>query len=772
MDPTQPIPSPAQAEEIKPLSLGSSAAAPSAPVAATPNDAEQSVIRLPIVRRLPGKTGAGRMVAIYDDHIMMGVCRRTFSLAESMLTVEGETELTANLRGSRRLEFTEIAAVKIHPGKLFHSFLLRANSGKDMRFSLLKEQAGHVGTFLRAKLADKVPMHRVWASRTTSVLVVLLGLVGGLATLNMVNLDQRGLGALVGLVALAVTVAGFWLWFAPGTPWTQLDTAKNAPRHPARHAVVLAKPPLRSKTLGWTLKICGLAYWFLLYSPLTDPLRDALDAVSNAQAQSYIWAFLWFPAPLMIFTGYRLCQRRYIPKQGGDSRKPILFLRPFQDDEHTSLQPTGFTAQATGIRSQSRYVRRGQTDIFDLLWSAHPIRVLRMIADYGAGSSEESIARFFERHGPVIAIGKPGEHLASPGAARMYLTDDTWQGAILAEMERAQAVVMQPAPSDGVRWELMHLREKVAPCRLLLCLIGYWNNPEAYEELSAVVADTLRVDLPRVIPYLDRPAFVYFDEGWKPHVQELSYKDPVLWPVTSDGADLKYSLAPFVGGMQGGAHQPPRPARWIGGLKRWVASMAAIVLGMVLLVVPNAVLMLSGEAVKMAAGGKSVFSTLTKPSPEAVARSPRITLHGNAVGYQIQIPEAMTELKPDNAMVEHWSKTPDGRFVVQVITDKQPEDLADLPQQRLQANQEGALSAQLDSSRAFEQDGAHCVESQITVNLKGGVSVKEITRGAVIPAGTVLIALHIVHSPDSDAVYQKLAEETLQSFRFEAAAAK
>jgi len=459
--------------------------------------------------------------------------------------------------------------------------------------------------------------------------MIFLGLLGVLEAMNLVALNQRGWGLLVGPLAVAAIVAGVWLLCGLGSPWTPSESDKPAAPHPARHAVLVAKPPLRSKPLGWTLKLLGLAYWFALYSPLTDPLRDWLNTQMGAQPQTYIWTVLWFPAPLLVFTGYRLCQRRYVPKQTGDPRKPILFLRPFQDDEHTSLQPTGLTAKATGIRSQSAYVRAGRTDMFDLLWSAHPIRVLRMIADYGAGSSEESIARFFERHGPVIAIGKPGEHLASPGAARMYLDDASWQQAILCEMERAQAVVIQPAPSEGVQWELATIREKVAPCRVLLCLISYWNNPEGYEELSTVVADTLRVQLPRVIPYLKQPAFVYFDGGWNPHVQELSYKDPVLWPVTSDGADLKYSLAPFVGGMQGGEHQPARPPRWVGGPKNWIASLAAIALGMILLIVPNALVVVTGQAIKMVAGGKSIFSGLAGGIPQSVARSPRTALRGS-----------------------------------------------------------------------------------------------------------------------------------------------
>ncbi len=486
MDSTQPSSSPTSVAESQPAHSPSSS--PNIPAAGLP------AIRLPILRLLQQKTGRPRLIAIYDDHMVMGICKRTYSISEDMLTIDGETQLAAQLHGIRRLELTNISAMKIHPGRLFCYFTLQASSGKGMQFSLRANQAGHVSQFLIAKLADRVPLHRLRAGRLTSVMVILLGLFGGLEAMNLVNLDQRILGTLVGLLALAVTVAGLWLLFGRGTPWT--NTAEVTAPHLARHAVLVAKPPLRNKPLGWTLKLLGLAYWFLLFSPLTDPLRDWLSAQMDTQSENFVWTVLWFPAPLLIFIGYRLCQRRYVPKQGKDARKPILFLRPFQDDEHTSLQPSGLTAQATGIRAQSARVRGGQTNLFDLLWSAHPIRVLRMLADYGAGSSEESIARFFERHGPVIAIGKPGEHLASPGAARMYLDDASWQDAVLCEMERAQAVVMQPAPSEGVRWELKHIREKVSPRRVLFCLISYWNNPEGYEELSSVVADTLQVNLP------------------------------------------------------------------------------------------------------------------------------------------------------------------------------------------------------------------------------------------------------------------------------------
>ena len=123
-------------------------------------------------------------------------------------------------------------------------------------------------------------------------------------------------------------------------------------------------------------------------------------------------------------------------------------------------------------------------------------------------------------------------------------------------------------------------------------------------------------------------------------------------------------------------------------------------------------------------------------------------------------------LKPDNAMVEHWRRSPDNRFDLQVVTDPKPEDLSNLAQDRLKANSEGAISAHLDSERQLQQAGVNWIEARISVTVKEGVSVQEIARGASTPGGTVFVVIHIVESPESDAVYQRLADESLQSFRF------
>jgi hypothetical protein len=227
-----------------------------------------------------------------------------------------------------------------------------------------------------------------------------------------------------------------------------------------------------------------------------------------------------------------------------------VFLRPFEEDAAVSLQPTGWFAVLSGIRS-SPFLQGGSPEsarisLLDLFTSCNPIRLLRMFFDRGVETAEESIVSYFESHGPVIAIGRPGELLSTPGARRMYLDDATWQETILAEFKKAQAVVMIPGASEGVRWELTQVREKIDPRRVLLCLGSYWMNPEGFDAGALVLSETFRIELPRNLPFLPHPFFLCFDKKWTPRLLEVRYKDPILWPVTGDATDLESTLRPFI----------------------------------------------------------------------------------------------------------------------------------------------------------------------------------------------------------------------------------
>jgi hypothetical protein len=108
-----------------------------------------------------------------------------------------------------------------------------------------------------------------------------------------------------------------------------------------------------------------------------------------------------------------------------DPRPAALWLRSFDDD---SL-PLPSIASA----------RRPLFELFSLR---------------GADPFEESVAWELNTYGPVVAVGRPGRSLASLGAAREHLSDETWRDQVTARMGEAGIVAVATGETDGLAWEL------------------------------------------------------------------------------------------------------------------------------------------------------------------------------------------------------------------------------------------------------------------------------------------------------------------------------
>ena len=57
-------------------------------------------------------------------------------------------------------------------------------------------------------------------------------------------------------------------------------------------------------------------------------------------------------------------------------------------------------------------------------------------------------------YGPVVAVGRPGRSLASLGAAREHLADETWRDQVANRMEEAGIIAVATGETDGLAWEL------------------------------------------------------------------------------------------------------------------------------------------------------------------------------------------------------------------------------------------------------------------------------------------------------------------------------
>jgi hypothetical protein len=99
-----------------------------------------------------------------------------------------------------------------------------------------------------------------------------------------------------------------------------------------------------------------------------------------------------------------------------------------------------------------------------------PILLLRSFADDEVGVTTESvhddktfeevIAHEMNSWGPVVAIGRPGEHVPVAGAAREYVSDHEWQQRVEDLSRLSQAILMLGGSTAGLVWELQRLRHK------------------------------------------------------------------------------------------------------------------------------------------------------------------------------------------------------------------------------------------------------------------------------------------------------------------------
>jgi hypothetical protein len=107
-----------------------------------------------------------------------------------------------------------------------------------------------------------------------------------------------------------------------------------------------------------------------------------------------------------------------------DERAPILFLRPFRDDQ------VGLPAASVPFLA----------------------RIGRWLA--GIRNLDSLLLEEGTPYGPVVAIGNPGDNFPPYGAARGYFDDKTWQGAVADLAVRSRAIIICIDDFEGVWWEV------------------------------------------------------------------------------------------------------------------------------------------------------------------------------------------------------------------------------------------------------------------------------------------------------------------------------
>lgn len=197
-----------------------------------------------------------------------------------------------------------------------------------------------------------------------------------------------------------------------------------------------------------------------------------------------------------------------------DRRKPIIYLRSFREDISSPLNPA---SRAT---------------------------------------HEEYLVSVLNEVGPVLAIGRPNERQAPPGAARSYARGGDWQGEVINLMKEAQFIVIHVDVTRGLRWEIATAVRLVKPERILLSLpylraehrgLIVTNQGVRLKEYSDFRASMVAI-LPRPLPeQINDARFLCFDSDWTPLILNppSRWKRMILGQLSPSRVGIRETIRPF-----------------------------------------------------------------------------------------------------------------------------------------------------------------------------------------------------------------------------------
>ncbi len=289
-------------------------------------------------------------------------------------------------------------------------------------------------------------------------------------------------------------------------------------------------------------------------SPTRSPVLGTVNMVIGAVLLTG-WPLLamfenWIPLLAAIFLGvpfgaglFNLGRAMRAPAYDDvmtrDDRPPVVYLRSFgSEDVQVPEKPPGVMGRII-LRLGDRawfFAMPGAI----IAWLA---RLAYTVAGRGSNRLEEQLARGVASAGPMIAVGRPGEDVATLGAVRAYLADEDWQQFVIDLLERAQLVLLQIESTEGTWWEFSECVRIVPPERLVLMLTARFGSQQRYDEMRILAKETLGLTLPRSI---GDAAFLYFDADGTAHGAPMAWYSFLTAWARPGHVNIRGSLAPVL----------------------------------------------------------------------------------------------------------------------------------------------------------------------------------------------------------------------------------
>jgi hypothetical protein len=167
-----------------------------------------------------------------------------------------------------------------------------------------------------------------------------------------------------------------------------------------------------------------------------------------------------------------------------DSKPDVLYLRSFKTDP-------SFGATAIGLIS-------------------------------GWLTEEEQLGEVLQPFGDFVAIGKPGETLPTPGAARLYTPDAEWKTKITDQIQTARLTVIRAGTSEGLLWELKEVVQVVNPKKLLILILSMGKKDyESFRKEADRIFNAIFPKFHDLKRFGTISGFFRFSSDWSPNFLPL-----------------------------------------------------------------------------------------------------------------------------------------------------------------------------------------------------------------------------------------------------------
>lgn len=259
-------------------------------------------------------------------------------------------------------------------------------------------------------------------------------IVGQLLAVNIGIVSLAGDFGTQGIVVAAASLAvglGFTRW------WQRRELSSRSPN--AQHRVFVAPrwgglimgvAALAVLAIGVGFALKGLRY--LVLPPTLAQLGWSERLALSPRRVGTAFTFGGFVVAIVGATVFRIARAfgRATTDSllNADRRPAALYLRSFDDDD----VPLPSIVSA----------RRPLLELFTLR---------------GTDPFEEAVAWELSTFAPVVAVGRPGRRLASLGAAREHLSEESWMEQVSKRMDEAAIIAVATGETDGLAWELGHL---------------------------------------------------------------------------------------------------------------------------------------------------------------------------------------------------------------------------------------------------------------------------------------------------------------------------